>query len=113
MQIIQKLSARPPPLETRINLIREIASENDLALPLNDPFNLGSSLGARGSDDSLKRDPHFVRVDVDSEGDEPRRMEFKDVFVAAQVAFESAAYAAAAARAAVELSRSHSRHLDQ
>ncbi|KAI4373294.1 hypothetical protein MLD38_011431 [Melastoma candidum] len=102
-KIIQKLSARRPPLEIRTKLIREIASENGIALSLEDTTNEDrQSPGPSNRDGSLKRDEV-------KESDSPtQRMEFKDVADAAQVAFESAAYAAAAARAAVELSRSRS-----
>lgn len=55
-----------------------------------------------------RNDSIYTADDDEMERSTPRRTKYKDVADAAQAAFESAAYAAAAARAAVELSRSES-----
>ncbi|PON59542.1 Vacuolar protein sorting-associated protein [Parasponia andersonii] len=121
--IIIKLSTRQPSLESRMKVLKEIASENSIALQLeeaatfptkewdvqknqNQPApNPSSSLSAPGSGGSS----HILQEETDSDdrfSDSVKaRKKYKDVADAAQAAFESAAYAAAAARAAVELSR--------
>ncbi|KAI4385932.1 hypothetical protein MLD38_003917 [Melastoma candidum] len=101
-KIIQKLSAKQPPLEIRTKLIGEIASVNGIVLPHED---LTSQKQGGWSGDSrrnvgMKRDQHAVRVGVNLGADDPRMMEFNDAVDAAQAAFDAAAYAAAAARAA-------------
>ncbi|KAE8729971.1 hypothetical protein F3Y22_tig00003041pilonHSYRG00383 [Hibiscus syriacus] len=113
--IIQKLSTRQPDLQSRWNLLNEIAAENGIALQLH-----GTSVSATDEildggknhrqpklDTSGKATNHASLGDDNDFSDSPKaRKKYKDVADAAQAAFESAAHAAAAARAAVELSRS-------
>lgn len=127
--MIQKLSPRQSNLETRMKILHEIAAENGTVLKLDD-----SSLVIKEVTKLVKL-PNFksknlkniitLLIQVDEESpkgvlddeivevlsfNESRtgKKKYKDVEDAAQAAFESAAYAAAAARAAVELSRSRS-----
>ncbi|CAN0876394.1 IST1-like protein [Linum grandiflorum] len=117
-RMMQKMSTRQPDLETRTNLLREIASQNNIAFELDEPS--PSSLTTAASKEK------FNAISKDEEGEAStadeefgrdgltdsvrRRRKYKDVADAAQAAFKSAAYAAEAARAAVELSRSDPRH---
>ncbi|CAK7326549.1 unnamed protein product [Dovyalis caffra] len=123
-QMIQKLSTRQPEFERRMKVLKEIASENSIVLQLEESssttteenlnFNknqnqaqtetLTSSGGTKLGDD-LQMLPEAIEKDGLSDSAHARK-KYRDVADAAQTAFESAAYAAAAARAAVELSRS-------
>lgn len=131
LKMIQKLSTRQPSLESKLKLLKEIASENGIALQneegssrmtqekldveserkqpkLDPPMNSGVT--------TLKDNSPILPEDIEkvegfSESMKGRK-KFRDVADAAQAAFESAAYAAAAARAAVELSRSESHDPD-
>ncbi|KAL6566398.1 hypothetical protein OROGR_002013 [Orobanche gracilis] len=113
-KVIQKLSTRKPSLENKMKLIKEIASDNNIDLPIENTApvtktenkELGQErqmpvptgpLEVFHQEESISFHPHDIDRSV--------RRKYKDVAEAAQVAFESAAYAAAAARAAVELSR--------
>ncbi|KAL7149331.1 hypothetical protein ABFS83_05G032600 [Erythranthe nasuta] len=112
-KIIQKLSTRMPTLEDKTKVLKEIASDNNIDLHLDQE----SETPAENEEYYLHRttSPSSGRLLYDipvvhSEGSERGSVgrKYKDVADAAQAAFESAAYAAAAARAAVELSRSES-----
>lgn len=129
-KMIQKLSTRQPSLEVRMKVLKEIADENDIALQLeeapsiaaeekinngmeNQPMQnrlAGSNSGVLGDDSNNFRE-EVDEVEGFSKSMN-RRKHYKDVADAAQEAFMSAAYAAAAARAAVELSRSSPRAPD-
>ncbi|XVF03419.1 hypothetical protein REPUB_Repub04eG0259700 [Reevesia pubescens] len=111
-KIIEKLSTRQPDLQSKRNVLKEIAAENGIALQLEETSvyseeNLDAS--KRQSlpklDASAKARSHAGDDDEFSDSTKARK-KYRDVADAAQAAFESAAYAAAAARAAVELSRS-------
>lgn len=116
-KIITKLSTRMPSLESRMKVLREIASENNITLQLEQ---VSSTL------DEEKQNQHKAEIKEEekvhilvNEGKSDEfsdsfkgRKKYKDVADAAQAAFESAAYAAAAARAAVELSRFQSHDPD-
>ncbi|KAG2710678.1 hypothetical protein I3760_04G039800 [Carya illinoinensis] len=127
-KMIQKLSVRQQSLETRLKVLKEIASEIGVTLHLEEVAPLVVEVG-KAVDDSQKQrqlEPHkSANLDgphLRSPGEERMENEFpesirtrkkyRDVAAAAQEAFESAAYAAAAARAAVALSRSESRDND-
>lgn len=115
-RIIQKLSTRQPSLEIRLKVLKEIASENNIVLQLEE----ASSITIEGKVEieqnqqlhkpgpsSISGSPKAEMEKMESFSDSiktPRK--YKDVADAAQAAFKSAAYAAAAARAAVELSKS-------
>lgn len=112
LTMIQKLSTRMPTGESRMKVLKEIAFENSIVLNLEEtsgstedkknqtaPNPLASSSGTAGSAEILQS------FKEETEKDDRYSKKYKDVAHAAQAAFESAAYAAAAARAAVELSR--------
>ncbi|KAL0694377.1 hypothetical protein Bca4012_061557 [Brassica carinata] len=105
-KIIQKLSTRHPPREVRLKVLKEIAAENNIVLKLGEA---SSSSTERETDASKAKLASEVGEDEIGEGfglsDSVKRgkQKYKDVADAAQAAFESAAHAAAAARAAVEL----------
>ncbi|GKV43948.1 hypothetical protein SLEP1_g51181 [Rubroshorea leprosula] len=108
-KLIQKLSTRQPDLESRMKELKEIAAENTIVLQVEEI----SSVSSKENVDSSKKQNQTEPVMSDGFGNEEgfsdsmeARQKYKDVADAAQAAFESAAYAAAAARAAVELSRS-------
>ncbi|KAK1412073.1 hypothetical protein QVD17_33038 [Tagetes erecta] len=104
-KMIQKLSPRQSNLETRMKILHEIAAENGTVLKLDD-----SSSDIKEVDEESTKDVLDDEIDEVLSFNESRtgKKKYKDVEDAAQAAFESAAYAAAAARAAVELSRSRS-----
>nr|XP_009770598.1 PREDICTED: uncharacterized protein LOC104221270 isoform X2 [Nicotiana sylvestris] len=121
-KMIQKLSTRMPSLEHRTKVLKEIASENNIVLQIEEAV-----LETTEKKDTVKRQDqpegdlssksgeyrYEGRIPVlPQDGDHEVGRKYKDVADAAQAAFESAAYAAAAARAAVELSRSESRDPD-
>ncbi|CAI9096236.1 OLC1v1032333C1 [Oldenlandia corymbosa var. corymbosa] len=113
-KMIQKLSTRMPNLDSRMKVLKGIASENSIILELED-VELERTEEPRRTDSGLdqptQRTPsHSIDAERLEEFTESVRLrtEYKDVAAAAQAAFESAAYAAAAARAAVQLSRSDS-----
>ncbi|CAJ2630750.1 unnamed protein product [Trifolium pratense] len=122
-KIITKLSTRMPSLENRMKVLKEIASENNITLQLEQ---VSSTIGEEQVTNGEKQKKHKpeireegnVQISVnEGKGDEfsdsfKGKKKYKDVADAAQAAFESAAYAAAAARAAVELSRFQSHNDD-
>ncbi|KAL6350794.1 hypothetical protein AAG906_031380 [Vitis piasezkii] len=129
-RLIQKLSVRPPDVEVRLNVLKEIASENGITLQLEGassatledkldknqmenqpkPDQSANSGGAKPEESLLPEDQ--IEKGEGFSGSMKTRKKYKDVADAAQAAFESAAYAAAAARAAVELSRTESHDPD-
>ncbi|KAL4652144.1 hypothetical protein ACB092_01G211700, partial [Castanea dentata] len=122
-----KLSARQPSLEVRLKMLKEIASEIGVTLHLeedahviveekqdinqkqnqlepNKSGNLESPpLRINGHESAVEE---IIQDEKFSESMKARK-KYTNAAAAAQEAFESAAYAAAAARAAVELSRSN------
>ncbi|KAI3731619.1 hypothetical protein L1987_62808 [Smallanthus sonchifolius] len=104
-RMIQKLSPRQSSLETRMKILQEIATENGVVLKLQD----SAPVIKEGDEESTKS---VLDNEIDEVLSFPEsrkgKKKYRDVEDAAQAAFESAAYAAAAARAAVELSRSRS-----
>ncbi|XP_021723840.1 uncharacterized protein LOC110691235 isoform X2 [Chenopodium quinoa] len=122
LKIIQKLSTRQPSLESRMKLLKEIADENGVSLQLEATSmaaevnkeednrcakNQSASSGVNFGDDRKDYPEEMCRVG-DLSLSLNRGKQYKDVAEAAQEAFLSAAYAASAARAAVDLSRSSS-----
>lgn len=112
-KMIQKLSTRMPVLEHRLKVLKEIASENNIVLQLED-------VDLETTEEKIKHETpkqntptnlEDLKMEYAVEGFMDKKT-YKDVADAAQAAFESAAYAAAAARAAVELSRADSRGAD-
>ncbi|XP_065027115.1 uncharacterized protein LOC135651171 [Musa acuminata AAA Group] len=106
-KMIQKLSTAQPSLEIRQRVTKEIAAEKGHKLGCYDP----SSDVAEG-EPVVKPPVDFIQDQfLPDENLWPRshsHHKYNDAAGAAQAAFESAAYAAAAARAAVELCRSES-----
>ncbi|GAA0187253.1 hypothetical protein LIER_34541 [Lithospermum erythrorhizon] len=130
-KIIQKLSTRMHTIESRVKVVREIAMENNIPLQIEED---GSSVhlekqGKVEADEKKENQPETTTNSTTSPAESPeplfdkannapedvnildrmsdaRKMKgkYKDVAHAAQAAFESAAHAAVAARAAVELS---------
>ncbi|KAI3497898.1 hypothetical protein L2E82_13868 [Cichorium intybus] len=115
-RMIQKLSQRQSVLESRMKVLQEIATENGIDLQLDDlspvikedqpEVESVSTHSGIENTSSVLRD-EFDEVLSFTESRKGKK-KYRDVEDAAQAAFESAAYAAAAARAAVELSRSRS-----
>ncbi|KAE8709305.1 Gag protease polyprotein [Hibiscus syriacus] len=108
-KIIQKLSTRRPSLETKLKLLKEIASEKGITLRLEAMafVDVNEKQDESMADKSAKLQDSDNEIVLDQRLTESikARKKYRDVADAAQEAFESAAYAAAAARAAVELSR--------
>ncbi|CAH1416880.1 unnamed protein product [Lactuca virosa] len=115
-RMIQKLSPQKPLLENRMRMLQEIATENGIVLQLDDVSpvikdnqsevgDVSTHSGIENTSNALGDE--FVEVSSFSESIKGKK-KFRDVQHAAQAAFESAAYSAAAARAAVELSRPRS-----
>ncbi|KAB2090178.1 hypothetical protein ES319_A03G107300v1 [Gossypium barbadense] len=114
-KIIQKLSTKQPDLQSRWNVLNEIAAEHSIALQLRETSVSATQEKLDGSKNHSqpklgtigKASNHAVLGDDNEFSDSTKaRKKYKDVADAAQAAFESAANAATAARAAVELSRS-------
>ncbi|TKY69374.1 IST protein [Spatholobus suberectus] len=119
-QLIQKMSTRMPSLESRMKVLKDIASENGIVLQLEET---SVSVEEQSNvEEQNQREPEKKEENVSilpSRGKDEELTDsfkagqkYKDVAAAAQAAFESAAYAAAAARAALELSRSESHDPD-
>ncbi|KAJ9140721.1 hypothetical protein P3X46_031331 [Hevea brasiliensis] len=122
-KIIQKLSTRQPDLDSRMKLLKEIASENDIVVQLEEAsgtneekldvskkqnqteHKTSTNSGSPKLVGNLQISPDEMEKDAFSDSVKTRK-NYRDVSDAAQAAFELAADAAAAARAAVELSRS-------
>ncbi|CAL1390712.1 unnamed protein product [Linum trigynum] len=115
-KIIQKLSARQTTLESRIELLRSIASEVHLTLDLKLHDHLPHTAEIMRKDiadnHQMKQENSIPDEELSSEPLRARN-KYTDVAAAAKEAFESAAYAVTAARAAIELSRSRSHHYYQ
>ncbi|KAK7407559.1 hypothetical protein VNO78_09512 [Psophocarpus tetragonolobus] len=119
-QMIQKLSTRMPSVESRMKVLKEIASENGIVLQLEETSVLveeQSKVEKQAQHESEKKEENVSILPSKGKDEEltdsfKGKKKYKDVADAAQAAFESAAYAAAAARAAMELSRSESHDPD-
>ncbi|KAF9593161.1 hypothetical protein IFM89_020457 [Coptis chinensis] len=125
-KIIQKLSTRHPSFENRMKVLQEIATENGITLHLEEEASVTAKEILNLNQTQTQNQPKTnitVNMDNAKNGDQTpdvieemdqiegssgslrTRKRYSDVASAAQAAFESAAYAAAAARAAVELSQ--------
>ncbi|KAK7368018.1 hypothetical protein VNO80_10040 [Phaseolus coccineus] len=115
-QMIQKLSTRMPRLESRIKVLKDIASQNGIVLQLEETtvsVEEQSEVEMQNLHEPEKKEENISILPSGGTNEELTNSftggkKYKDVADAAQAAFESAAYAAAAARAALELSRSES-----
>ncbi|XP_047342477.1 uncharacterized protein LOC124945978 [Impatiens glandulifera] len=107
-QMILKLSPRQPSLENRLKVLEEIAAENNVVLQIEDITDEKKQVVI------VEQKPVMNNFEESDSIKMGKRRQYKDVVDAAQAAFESAAYAAEAARAAVELSKSgtHDYHHD-
>ncbi|KAJ4959752.1 hypothetical protein NE237_019662 [Protea cynaroides] len=123
-RIIQKMSTRQPSLESKMKLLKEIASENGITLKHQEESSVISEevevkvkveVNQKQQEPTAKLDSDKHRDEVYDltekiEGDEKlsesmkARKKYRDVVSAAQAAYKSAVFAAEAARAAVELS---------
>ncbi|KAL4312663.1 hypothetical protein GQ457_01G036660 [Hibiscus cannabinus] len=110
-KIIQKFSTRSPSLETKLKLLKEIASEKGITMRL-EAMAVEDVIVNEKQDESIADKSAKLQDSANDMGLDQRltesikaRKKYRDVADAAQEAFESASYAAAAARAAVELSR--------
>lgn len=128
--IVQKLSTRVPSLEEKMKLLKEIGSEYNIDIQIEKPASVLPVVNLEsGTENQQKQYPMTTSGVSNSEENRAMRPEdiatveffydsvklrrrYTDVADAAQAAYESASYAAAAARAAVELSRSESTDRD-
>ncbi|CAH1431290.1 unnamed protein product [Lactuca virosa] len=94
--MIQKLSPAQSTLDCRMKILTDIAKENGIILQLD----LSSS--------EIRKEKVVEKKKIEKKMSFSESKNYKDATDAAQDAFESAAYAAIAARAAVELARSES-----
>ncbi|XP_065846939.1 uncharacterized protein [Euphorbia lathyris] len=107
-KIIQKLSTQRPSLESKMKVLKDIASENGIILDLVEHAPLPAQkqecykLALMEDDDDKEVWAEKLNGDDKVKG----KRKYRNVEDAALEAFESAAYAAAAARAAVQLSTS-------
>lgn len=114
---MQKLSTRQPNLDSKMDMLKAIASENGISLQLHQSLPFNEEKLARNKRQT-QTEPHNAEMEVgenlefNTEFPSGPNQKYKDVADAAQAAFESAAQAAAAARAAMELSRSEPHHPD-
>ncbi|XP_022770047.1 IST1 homolog isoform X2 [Durio zibethinus] len=124
----KKLSTRQPSLESKLKVLKEIASEGGITLHLeavvveekldvNEKQNQSVASVSAKLDDPEHKDtaydwPREINLNENFSESIEARKKYRDVAAAAQEAFESAAYAAAAARAAVELSRTQPQDFD-
>ncbi|CAL5396549.1 unnamed protein product [Camellia sinensis] len=113
LKMVQKLSTRQPSLENRMKVLKEIASENNIILQIEET---SSEATEEKLEIEEKQNQHNIPDEIENmEGlsdSMKTTRKYKDVADAAEAAFKSAAYAAAAARAAVELSRPESHDPD-
>ncbi|KAG0476372.1 hypothetical protein HPP92_013213 [Vanilla planifolia] len=110
-KIVQKFSTRQPSLESRIQVTKEIAKEKGIKVEIIEPSPESTEhQKTQHSPDTPPPPPNDACDFHQLLGRKAREMNHKDVGSAAQAAYESAAYAAVAARTAVELYRSESRN---
>ncbi|KAG5527876.1 hypothetical protein RHGRI_028715 [Rhododendron griersonianum] len=130
LKMVKKLSTTQASLENRQNILKQIASDNGITLRLDEDDHTTAEeeqdinqlekqlkpTEACNNDPALGVEvPDFLESNTEDEKfteSMKGRKKYKDVADAARDAFESAAYAAVAARAAVELCRSESRDED-
>lgn len=130
-RLIQKLSTRQPTLENRLKVLKEIAAENNIILKFEEDYSIAEEENLKNDQDKHQPKPKvsenlggekigdglhnftgkFENMEELSDSIKEKR-KYKDVADAAQAAFESAAYAAAAARMAVVLSKSENHDPD-
>ncbi|KAG6581175.1 IST1-like protein, partial [Cucurbita argyrosperma subsp. sororia] len=121
-KMIQKFSTKQPNAETKLKVLKEIASENGITLHLEEEpaivIKVNQKMETKKSGDldnpevmNTTDNPHEVIMSEETASESVRAKKFKDAASAAQEAFQSAAYAALAAKAAIELSRSESQDI--
>lgn len=104
-KMIQKLSPRQSCLESRMKMLLEIATENGIVLQLVDKKQSQLNTEAKVEAVASMVLPEKIEKVLSLSESMKVRKKYRDVANAAQDAFESAAYAAAAASVAVKLSR--------
>ncbi|KAI0495735.1 hypothetical protein KFK09_022038 [Dendrobium nobile] len=110
-KMVQKFSSRKPSMESRVDVMKEIARERGVELELiTNPFSEVSvvddqfaSLWTENQAEEMATPQLDSAFHGNYRGKERVEEEYKDVVSAAQAAFESASYAAVAAKAALEL----------
>ncbi|KAH0453022.1 hypothetical protein IEQ34_017346 [Dendrobium chrysotoxum] len=109
-KMVQKFSARKPSMESRVDVMKEIARERGVELELiTNPFSEVSVVDQYASLWTENQAEEIATPQPDSSfhGNYKGKMrvqdEYKDVVSAARAAYESASYAAVAAKAALEL----------
>ncbi|XP_076908109.1 vacuolar protein sorting-associated protein IST1-like [Bidens hawaiensis] len=112
LRMIQKLSSKQSGLEARMKMLQEIATENDIVLKFEDSAPVIKEVEGESSNGGIEKSSSDLGDDLDevlsfTESVKGKK-KYKDVEDAALAAFESAASAVVAAKAAVELSRSRS-----
>ncbi|KAF8399139.1 hypothetical protein HHK36_015004 [Tetracentron sinense] len=125
LKIIQKLSTRQPSLESKLKVLKEIASENGITMHLEEASSViieekpvpNQKQSQPEPDPSANLDNTKLGEDLHIEHDDQfsgsmKARKYSDVAAAAQAAFKLAANAAEAAKAAVELSQSDSQGKD-
>ncbi|XP_022934804.1 uncharacterized protein LOC111441867 [Cucurbita moschata] len=121
-KMIQKFSTKQPNAETKLKVLKEIASENGITLHLEEEpaivIKVNQKMETKKSADldnpevmNTTDNPHEVIMSEEIASESVREKKFKDAASAAKEAFQSAAYAALAAKAAIELSRSESQDI--
>ncbi|KAK4834529.1 hypothetical protein QYF36_024344 [Acer negundo] len=124
-KVVRKFSSRQPNLENRLEVLKEIASENGITLHLEeytsavveeelkvDDYQKQLKHNESATSDDTHDFPEELNLDEKLSESVRARKKYRDVATAARDAFQSAAHAAAAARAVVELSRSDSQYSD-
>ncbi|KAK2663050.1 hypothetical protein Ddye_001624 [Dipteronia dyeriana] len=124
-KVVRKFSSRQPDLENRLKVLEEIASENGITLHLEESTSAVVEEELKVDDnqkqlnhnesatsDDTRYFPEELNLDEKLSESVRARKKYRDVAAAARDAFQSAAHAAAAARAAVELARSDSQYSD-
>ncbi|XP_038875575.1 uncharacterized protein LOC120067980 isoform X2 [Benincasa hispida] len=124
-KMIQKFSTKQPSAETKLKVLKEIASENGITQHLEEEpaiiikEKLNQKLEAKEAADldnpeviNTTDNLHEVITSDESALESVKAKKFKDVASATQEAFQSAAYAALAAKAAITLSKSEAQDID-
>ncbi|KAE8650574.1 hypothetical protein Csa_010018 [Cucumis sativus] len=124
-KMIQKFSTKQPSAETKLKVLKEIASENGIPLHLEQesPIIIKAKQNQKLE---IKKEADLYNPEVTNTTDDLHEVitsekmaselvkskKFKDVASATEEPFQSAAYAALAAKAAINLSKSKSQDID-
>ncbi|XP_073300854.1 uncharacterized protein [Primulina huaijiensis] len=114
-KMVQKFSTKTPTMESKMKVLQDIATEKNIVMPNETtapPIVLKHEDSRKENRQNNSKRHDDVEEAMDFTESPKLGVKYRDVAHAAQAAFESAAYAAAAARAAVKLSRSEPTHPD-